>query len=399
MPLEVSTKWKADIRGKLSSVVVAQNRLLVSAVDRQTVHCLDADTGKELWRFIAEGRVDSPPTIYGPMAIFGCRNGYVYALRLSDGELVWRFTAAPIDRRTVVWDRLESLWPIHGSVLVVNGTVYLAAGHTSYLDGGIRLYGLDAESGRIRCSRTLTADPRSFDGVLPDVLISDGQNIMMRNNRYDLSLQSVKGTGAATIAANTGLLEDCWGHRWNWQLGGGDRFGKLLAFDDKMVYGVQTFYTFLKHDPSMHPDTHTGHMHQKYARYAAEQFPIGTRLFAQDNIRPTSGRPARKRRQTLKDNTHKWNQKTLVQFRAMVLAGDVLFAAGWKDSVKIFEKDPFTPNEPILTVISTTDGKTLKQYPLEADPVFDGMAAAQGKLYLAQKNGAIICLGKKKPQR
>ena len=78
----------------------------------------------------------------------------------------------------------------------------------------------------------------------------------------------------------------------------------------------------------------------------------------------------------------------------MVLTGDVLFAAGWKDSVKIFEKDTHTPNEPVLTAISAADGKTLKQYPLEADPVFDGMAAAQGKLYLAQKNGVVICFGR-----
>ena len=180
-----------------------------------------------------------------------------------------------------------------------------------------------------------------------------------------------------------------------WQLGGGDRFGKLLTFDDKMVYGVQTFYTFLKHDPSMHPDTHTGHLHQKYARYTADQFPIGTRLFAQDNIKPANGQPVKKRRRTLKDHTHKWNQKTLVQFRAMVLTGDVLFAAGWKDAVKIFEKDPYAPNEPVLTAISTVDGRALKEYRLEAEPVFDGMAAARNKLYLAQKDGTVICLGRK----
>ena len=44
---------------------------------------------------------------------------------------------------------------------------------------------------------------------------------------------------------------------------------------------MQSFYTFLKHDGSMHPPTHTGHLHQKYARYKAEWFPIGNRLYAQ----------------------------------------------------------------------------------------------------------------------
>jgi outer membrane protein assembly factor BamB len=148
---DLTRKWKSDIGGALSSVVVAQNRLFVSTVDRQMICCLDADNGTQLWKFIAEGRVDSPPTLYRGMVIFGSRNGYVYALRVSDGELIWKFRGAPIDIRTVVRERLESLWPIHGSVLVVNGTVYFAAGHTSYLDGGIRIYGLDVGSGKVKC--------------------------------------------------------------------------------------------------------------------------------------------------------------------------------------------------------------------------------------------------------
>ncbi len=403
VPVDIKKKWQADIGGKLSSVVVAQNKLFASAVDKQTIYCLDAANGKELWKFVAEGRVDSPPTIYGEMAIFGCRNGYVYTLRASDGQLVWRFRAAPMDRRTVVIDRLESIWPIHGSILVVNGTVYFCAGHSSYLDGGLRLYGLDAKSGQVRYSTTLSSDGASRDGALPDVLISDGQNITMRQKRYDLSLQESKRPKAATITANTGLLEDCWGHRWNWILGASDAFGKLLVFDDKMVYGVQTYYTFLKYDKSMQPGTHTGHLHQKYARYTPGQFPIGTRLFARENKKEKNLELIKKLRRTLESNSHKWNRKMLVQFRAMVLADNVLFGAGWKDSEKIFEgprpagsrKNPYSENESVLTVISTADGQTLKEYPLEAEPVFDGMAAAYGRLYLSMKNGRVLCMAPK----
>ena len=403
VPVELKMKWQADIGGKLSSVVVADNKLFTSAVDKQTIYCLDAANGNQLWKFIAAGRVDSPPTIYGQMAIFGCRNGYVYALRISDGELVWRFRGAPVDRRTVVRDRLESVWPIHGSTLIVNGTVYFSAGHTSYLDGGIRLYGLDAKSGRVKYSTTLSSDGDSRDGALPDVLISDGQNITMRQKRYDLSLQPGKGPMMATIIANTGLLEDCWGHRWNWTLGAPDAFGKLLVFDDRIVYGVQTYYTFLKYDKSMQPGTHTGHLHQKYVRYTPEQFPIGTRLFARENKKEKNLELIKKLRRTLNSNSHKWNRKMLVQFRAMVLADNLLFAAGWIDSVKVFEgprpaaslKKPYSENDSVLTVISTADGQTLREYPLKAEPVFDGMAAAYGRLYLSMKNGRVLCMAQK----
>jgi hypothetical protein len=76
----------------------------------------------------------------------------------------------------------------------------------------------------------------------------------------------------------------------------------------------------------------------------------------------------------------------------MVLAGDVLFGAGWKDSEKIFAEDPHSQNESVLEVISVADGKTLRQYSLGAEPVFDGMAAAYGKLYLSMKNGKVLCM-------
>jgi outer membrane protein assembly factor BamB len=393
VPVNLTRAWKTQIGGELSGVVVAHNKLLVSMVDRQMICCLDADNGTRLWTFIAGGRVDSPPTVYRGMAIFGCRDGYVYALRISDGELVWQFRGAPLDRRTVVRERLESLWPIHGSVLIVNGTVYFAAGHTSYLDGGIRIYGLDVGSGQVRCCTKLSSEGASKDGALPDILISDGQNIMMRQRRFDLSLNSSKRPKFAMIMSNTGLLEDCWGHRWNWELGGGDIFGKLLVFDGKIAYGIQTYYTFLKYDTSMQPDTHTGHLHQKYARYTPDQFPIGTRVFARENKERGNRESNRRRRRTLNANSHLWNRKALIQFRAMVLADNALFAAGWKDSVKIFEKGPYRENDSVLVVMSAADGEVLCEYSLEAEPVFDGMAAAYGKLYLSLKDGSVVCLG------
>ncbi|MHC4166681.1 MAG: hypothetical protein ACYSWQ_06975 [Planctomycetota bacterium] len=50
----------------------------------------------------------------------------------------------------------------------------------------------------------------------------------------------------------------------------------------------------------------------------------------------------------------------------------------------------------MLEVISTADGKTLRQYPLESEPVFDGMAAAYGRLYMATKDGKILCMAGKR---
>ncbi|KPK41736.1 MAG: hypothetical protein AMK72_14950, partial [Planctomycetes bacterium SM23_25] len=141
VPAKLKEAWAADVGGTLTQPVVADGRLLVASVDTHTVHALDADTGKRLWTFTAGGRVDSSPTVHRGLALFGCADGWVYCLRLSDGELAWRFRAAPEDLKTVAMDQVESVWPVHGNVLVHGSAAYFSAGRSTWLDGGVALYG------------------------------------------------------------------------------------------------------------------------------------------------------------------------------------------------------------------------------------------------------------------
>ena len=46
----------------------------------------------------------------------------------------------------------------------------------------------------------------------------------------------------------------------------------------------------------------------------------------------------------------------------------------------------------LLWAVSTDDGENRTQIKLDAPPVFDGMAAAGGRLYLALQSGTIVCL-------
>ena len=117
------------------------------------------------------------------LAVLGCRDGWVYAFRASDGQLAWRLRAAPEERLIVDDGQLESAWPVNGSVLVVNGTVYFAAGRSSQLDDGIYLYGLDAATGRVDYKTKMKGPHYNVDnisqnyqlpmGTLPDIMQSD----------------------------------------------------------------------------------------------------------------------------------------------------------------------------------------------------------------------------------
>ena len=47
----------------------------------------------------------------------------------------------------------------------------------------------------------------------------------------------------------------------------------------------------------------------------------------------------------------------------------------------------------VLWVLSKEDGKKLAEYKLETLPVWNGVAAADGKIFISLKNGTPLCLG------
>jgi outer membrane protein assembly factor BamB len=95
-----------------------------------------------------------------------------------------------------------------------------------------------------------------------------------------------------------------------------------------------------------------------------------------------------------------------VTVRALVLGSDRLFAAGTPDlgekaAEGLFFKNPAEALDAfegrkgaLLCVVSAADGKTLAQYKLDQPPVFDGMVAANGRLYMTTVDGKVVCLGK-----
>jgi outer membrane protein assembly factor BamB len=226
--------WHAKLGGKLSAPVSVEGRVYVASVDAHTIHALDLQSGKPLWDCVAGGRIDSPPTVEKGLVLFGSADGRVYCVRAEDGALVWRFLAAPCDRRIGCFDQIESTWHVHGSVLMCDGVAYVTADRSTYLDGGIRLYGLDPVTGKILYQNNLVGPfpdgnktvPRDVSfyihGANSDVLVSEGNDIYMRQKRLSLSLQeqqseTLSSKGEADVDlhmfSTSGLLDDSWYNR------------------------------------------------------------------------------------------------------------------------------------------------------------------------------------------
>jgi outer membrane protein assembly factor BamB len=270
--------WETTLGGRLSAVTIAGGKVFVAEVDAHTLVALDSASGKPLWHFVAGGRIDSPPTYWKGRVLFGGMDGYVYCLRAADGALLWRFLAAQTDRRHMALEQLESVWPVHGSVLVENGVVSCVAGRSVFLDGGLRFIRLDAATGKKLVETVYDKkDPETGRDLqerhktlqmpvgLNDILSSDGTYIYLRSQKIladgkRIEIGPVAGSaiqqGAAQrgegahVFAPMGFLDDTWFHRAYWVYGknfaGGHNgyyqagkytpSGRILCFDDKDVY-------------------------------------------------------------------------------------------------------------------------------------------------------------------
>jgi hypothetical protein len=405
VPKALERTWQTQLDGKLTSPVTADGKVFLASVDAHTVYALDADTGKELWSYTTGGRVDSPPTIYRGLALFGSADGWLYCLRASDGELVWRFRAAPEERRVVAYDQLESVWPVHGSVLVQDDVAYFAAGRSSFLDGGIYLYRLDPATGkRLSQTRIDSRDRHTGEqpkgiiqgtnmvqvGALPDVLSSDGTSIYMRHIRFNRNGVEQE-PDVPHLYSSVGFLDDSWWHRTYWLMGtevrsgygGWPRIGnqvpagRILACDDSSVYG------FGRDKYATH-GSHVGLGITHYRLFAASKSP--KMVETKDN----RGRTVKQRQPDLH-----WSKHVPLIVRAMVLADNTLLLAGPPDSGDEIEALTGLDGSEgaVLYAVSAEDGAELAKYDLKSLPVFDGMVAANGRLYVAATDGSVLCFG------
>ncbi len=366
--------WRAELGGRLTAPTIAEGKVFVASVDEHRVLALDAGSGQAAWHFAGGARIDSPPSIYQGQVLFGCRDGYIYNVRASDGQLAWRLQAAREGRCIAACGQLESASPVIGSVLVDDGAVYATAGRSSYADGGIDLYRLKLQTGDVLSRTTIySPDPETgkqpdhvapavMPGARADILTADDRCVYMRDMVFDKS-GAEKTEGKAHLFTLTDFLDDTWPHRSYWIFGTQislatgcstrDKnliFGRLLVFDESNIYG--------------------------YGRsqvHWSNQLQDGPyRLFS-------IGRSG---------ETALWQKPLPIQVRAMVLTDKVLFIAG----PGLDTEGEGGNKRAMLMAISTSDGTELAKYPLDSPPNFDGMAAAYGRLYVSMTDGSLVCM-------
>jgi hypothetical protein len=295
--------------------------------------------------------------------------------------------------------------------LIQDDVLYVTAGRNTYLDEGLTLFRLDPLTGE-SLSRTTVChvDPesgrqtgaetsRGFDmeGVRSDLLTGDGERVFLKHFCFDREGQQLDQSLPHLLSVD-GFLGEEWFVRSYWIYGptvsagwGGWASasnqwptGRILAFDGSQLYG------YGRAEIASGP---VGH------RADAYQLWRGTTPSAD---RPATDKPARGAAKRSKPECV-WSNTDSLIVRAMALTTDKLLVAGPPDlGQKREDVLAFgNPEEALaafqgkhgvfLRLTDLDDGATLAEYSLPAVPVFDGMSAAHGRVFVALQDGTVQC--------
>jgi outer membrane protein assembly factor BamB len=124
----VKTAWTANVKEGFSAVSIKDGKLYTMgfADDKDYVFCLDAATGKEIWKQTypsKKGSYEGPratPAVDGDMVYTLGRNGDVLCLKAKDGSIVWKKNViSDYGADNIQWGLASSPY-VYGKTLIIN---------------------------------------------------------------------------------------------------------------------------------------------------------------------------------------------------------------------------------------------------------------------------------------
>jgi outer membrane protein assembly factor BamB len=405
-PME--TEWQVSLPGRLTPPVAADGSVFIGS-DNHSAYSLDAATGTVRWRFITGGEVLASPAWWQGRLYVGSQDGWVYCLRADSGKLVWRFRGAPHERNMLVHGRPQSLWPIAGGVIVEDGKVQFCAGRLSH--DRVFVWSLDARTGEVlwqndKAGRAVevigSAGGISPHGVSPSGVLaaskgvlyvpqgmfapaafarSDGR-LLWWGRRGDSTQRSnieVQNLGGPDLAVGEGLLF----------VGGADpvygsshafvaldaRSGRMWGADDPRLLAKAG-----RDETGRAVDVKKAVFGTKPIRFGSDSAPVvvdggifcrgyrGSFLDLKRHLDTQFGAPP--------GDARRWS--TALPPGPLIVAGDkVLIASASR-----------------LVALARSDGKSMGEVGLtiKGIPLSDGLAAAEGKVFVVTTAGEVNCL-------
>ncbi|MBA7710080.1 hypothetical protein ES703_119010 [subsurface metagenome] len=268
------------------------------------------------------------------------------------------------------------------------------------------------------------ANPDLFS-CYKNIIYMGPQKIDLKGKRVTLEVEKGKekdqmGEGRHLFCP-TEFLDEAWFHRSYFIYGknageGHGEYGTARGFTHVgriMVFDKENVYSFYAHNVGNNLLPRTSYM-----LYSAEKDDIT--IEEQAPKKKKEGAETKKKKKKKKGKgkkvkvrmPHIWEMEPMpLLANAMVSAGGNLFLAGPPDVADEEKTEGILPgrNDDInrqmakqeeawlgkygakLLVVSSKQGKKLAEYDLKSIPVWDGMAAAGGRLFMSHRDGKVTC--------
>jgi outer membrane protein assembly factor BamB len=279
--------------------------------------------------------------------------------------LLWRFRAAPVERKIPVYGSLSSTWPVSSGVLIEDGVAYAAAGIANY--DGTHVYALEAATGKVRWQDNTSGNTAGGQGVgvsVQGALLSLGGKLYLAGgNRvpvaaYDMADGTFQGLRPAPAMTDRR----------------GPRGHDLFARHDGSV--MVAGWTPLHTRPE---DVH-------FIDYA--ELPVGPAvLFVLQNALGV-GLPGQGEAGGPKPV---WTGKPFQENVAVVLAENAVVVAG---TDREYPQPDAAKETYGLAALDLADGRVLWKHALPAGPVAWGLAIdRRGEVLVTLRDGRMVCFG------
>jgi len=146
--------WPNEPRLQFDAVnepVVVGKMLFVGSSYDGSLRAFDTETGDAKWTFYTEGPIRCAPVAWNDKVAVGSDDGYLYCLNADTGKEVWKVRGAPVKRpdyRQLGNARLISSWPVRGGAVLKDGTIFFGAGIWPSM--GVFINAVDAETGKVK---------------------------------------------------------------------------------------------------------------------------------------------------------------------------------------------------------------------------------------------------------
>lgn len=358
---------------------VTAGGLVFTGDSHGVVKAFDADSGAEKWSTYTGGSIRIAPTVWNDRVYVGSGDGWLYVLEAQTGRVLWRFRAAPEERKIPVYGQLLSTWPVASGVLVENSVAYAAAGIANY--DGTNVYALDAKTGDIvwqnNTSGHLNREARTGIGVQGHLLLNDGKLYMAGGNAVSPAVYDITDGRCLNNGELLNICESICLRGW-----------ELYLVGDRVAVGGQPFYG--------HPDfpVSDATVYEKILHVATGDRDIlwldGKEIRCHKPIaRDILNSSVLERKYPGRYMIPSWGKLAIEDkpFWSCECPGSCAVAVCTNAVVALGEKD--------VQAMDIRDGRTLWKQPLPEKPMPWGLAVDRdGRVIVSLKDGRILCFGR-----